>query len=61
MRSHEDNSAALCALCFNRTKEMRKITIKQEETIKLHFNKEYSVNEMSYPVNLCSTCRLAVE
>lgn len=61
MRSHEENRAALCALCFNSTKEMRQITTNQEKTIRLHFIKDYSVNETSYPISLCSTCRLAVE
>lgn len=61
MRSHNENRAAICALCFNRTKEMRKMSLKQEETIKIHFIKQYSVNEVDYPISLCSTCRLTVE
>ena len=60
-RNHDENRLAVCLLCFQKSKEMTKITTNLQETINLHFLDGYDSNDARLPGALCGNCRHIVQ
>ena len=57
-KSHEENRHVLCALCFSKSKTLRKITDAQKNIISEYFLSNFKICEADYPDRLCVTCRV---
>lgn len=59
-KTHYENLQAICLLCFNKEKDMRKISDANYDVIKEHVINGFDSSDERLPKVLCCTCRLTL-
>ena len=54
--SHEQNRSKVCGLCFRKPKQHQRISPSVLTMIKKHSHKDYSLDDTSLPVIICTSC-----
>ena len=57
-RTHSEARGCVCAVCFQKTADMRVVNPEVESHIQRFVNQDYSVRDEGLPNSVCSKCRL---
>ena len=60
-RNHSEARGCLCAVCFEKTADVRVISSDAEKLIQTFSNPMFSLNNQSLPSSICSKCRLNID
>jgi hypothetical protein len=57
-RNHSESRGCVCAVCFQKTADIRVISSEIESLIQSFANEDYSIKNEGLPNSICSKCRL---
>ena len=55
-RTHSENRAVICGLCYKKSKDMRKISANHVNQLHMLVDSQYSLEDPRYQTVLCSGC-----